>query len=465
MVPIKIENFCCKNRFRITDLTTFCSLDNGENRCCCCVFKKMLIILRKMTIFRLSKRDKFLDKFFILNDDICQLLIDKFTEIKLEDSRSDCDIISLSIDSEKAVDIHVNEHDEKAIQSLQKVQSPYNQIISRQDNKFYNIFKQIHIDDCNKCNYLEFIFESYSYLFHRGYAPHSHNEEDSVELLSIESNVKVSKFNSEGNTIPENEDLHIYITNSSRISQIESLTGLNSLKREINTYIPRELFQKMADFIAVFVQMIYEYIPGKWAAGSNEKMKQGKFCPYQIFNLCIRKYLTLLKQNEASGVKSESRDLVVHDQSKDKSLSLVYYLWCVIEDYTYLRQQLITLSFLWSYDHRSGKFYLNKQAYFSIISLKTKIMTYFSANKLQDCEAFISDLMTLARALSAKPKFQLVLIVIYITCKNTSFCNMYNGIQEVSGLRNIFSTSDMAYFEEFAYRTNRCAVGLGFDII
>ena len=76
-------------------------------------------------------------------------------------------------------------------------------------------------------------------------------------------------------------------------------------------------------------------------------------------------------------------------------------------------QQSMTLQFLWSFDHRTGKFFLNEHAFFSFSTIKTKIIFYFTqkhGKTLDQAEKFINDLYFVSKSLSMRPKFQLILI-------------------------------------------------------
>ena len=75
----------------------------------------------------------------------------------------------------------------------------------------------------------------------------------------------------------------------------------------------------------------------------------------------------------------------------------------------------MTLQFLWNFDHQSNKFYLSEQAHFSFETLKTKILFFYSRNNLPQLEAeiFVRNLYNVAKTLSMRPKFQLILISLY----------------------------------------------------
>ena len=79
---------------------------------------------------------------------------------------------------------------------------------------------------------------------------------------------------------------------------------------------------------------------------------------------------------------------------------------------TLIEKHLVTLQFLWNFDHRSCRFYLNDRAYFSLETLKNKIIPYLNGKGVSNDYAhnFVLNLYNIARALSMRPKFHLVLI-------------------------------------------------------
>ena len=72
----------------------------------------------------------------------------------------------------------------------------------------------------------------------------------------------------------------------------------------------------------------------------------------------------------------------------------------------------VTIQFLWSFDYRSGKFILNEHAHFGFNTLKTKIFFHYNQHKrpISESEKFISDLYSISKSLSSRPKFQIILI-------------------------------------------------------
>ena len=98
--------------------------------------------------------------------------------------------------------------------------------------------------------------------------------------------------------------------------------------------------------------------------------------------------------------------------------SLTYHnlMLKILGDVETIERHCLTLRFLWSFDHKSGRYLLNEHTYFSFEILKTKILFYYSQNFLPGAEKFISDLFSVSKSLSLRPKFQLILIcIIYMS--------------------------------------------------
>jgi len=75
------------------------------------------------------------------------------------------------------------------------------------------------------------------------------------------------------------------------------------------------------------------------------------------------------------------------------------------------QQHLVTFKFLFCFDHRCGKFYLNEYSHFNLATLKTKILFYFNERgNVEEYDNFVNNLYSVSKQLSARPKFQLALV-------------------------------------------------------
>ena len=413
----------CKNDYKLSDLNTTCSFNVKRSfKCSLCIFKRMLYLTKKMPVFRYSSKDfsghiNLWKHFFSYNAMICQVIIDKF-EIDMDDDSSGDQDEDEDMDVDLCVDIEVEDGQERdrgrsrgrnrdldqddqdtiedITNELQTLEvAPFkippeveNTVFNESFQKLYQVFRQIHTDQQNSCFYLEGIYENPSFLIKKYGA-----NIDSKELISITS-CRSSKIN-------ENNIMNYW--DDSDFKFLEFIGDYSFVKEKIKDYLPLKTSQSLFLFFRI---ALLHVSPDKKAVVGHTGTR--------LVSLAIEKYLN-----------STSKNLSLHYDNLLKSAELL----------TIMEEHSVTLQFLWSFDHKTGKFYLNEHSHFDFNTIKTKILFYYSQNNAKNAatnehneqneqsrsqqdkdrieaeiQKFILDLYTVSKSLSMRPKFQLVLI-------------------------------------------------------
>ena len=394
----------CQRGFSFKEISNGGGCDLNTNRCSCCMSIKMLCVIKLMTTFRLSQTDMYLKDIYFYNCEICDKIIKFISDGPLDDNvqsetqekeRTICaspyqdqgqDLQSISTNedtderNDSGIELIVPCSPEPINRNCNKILSFPNTWKENLRFKFLGMFEQFHKDDLNLCKYMDHIFESSSYLFKKGIL--FSNNENSVELVCIETNVSVKRCSLDSDfsnihvgNLDNSKNIkaeNYYVTNShegkypnhtqarmlwNNISgcengQVKNLVGpigpigpIGSSSSKSSTSQSnnrKELFQKTGDFVAFLIQMLFNHIPFN-------TLNSYKFCPYDVFNLIIQRYFSIEKKETAKGRPEEN----------DRTLKSKH-LWNIIENFKSLRQRLVILTFLWSFDHRYGRFYMNE---------------------------------------------------------------------------------------------------------
>ena len=431
---IKNNSKNCRNNYKLANTQQFCPFEvKWEDKCHWCVFKRMTPLTEKMPVFRFSGSDNddkdqknFWRLYFSVNFKVTARVIDYFklelvaydhghglqsmyegVEIKKRTDRRFGKSVKL-IEKQSSSDTHmgssltssstaskrkIEDHPDNSVTVSPEVQA-IQKVIKLNDScqnalyKIYNILKQIHTDQMTKKPYLDGIFENPTYLFKRlGVSPNRNI--DSIELISIETYrdplTKGIQFHNP--LVAQPQRPHQHGSTSS-----PNATSAKNIINQMDNFSPLKITSHLHSFMLAIIRLFSN------TSSIGDGRGQIATCAIQMISIAVRNLEAA--RNAKSNLNSYDRQKVSEALQKN-----LYDTTNFIEK---IDKAMVTLQFLWSFDHITGKFYLNHQAHFSFETLKTKIFL-----KLEESAAakFISDLYITAKTLSARPKFQLLLMV------------------------------------------------------
>ena len=270
--------------------------------------------------------------------------------------------------------------------------------------KLFNMFHQVHQDHINSCFYLEGMYENATYFLNR--------LEDSYELISVSSHERKQVKN-----VFDKKALIRYV--NSDFDMLDFGRGhewdFNFMTGKIRSYLPLKPIQRLFIFLRISTALITH--PDQTSQVLNRNPVGSR-----LTQLAIQKYKT-----------ASPEDTAMYYENLIKTMN-------IMEDY---ENHSLTLKFLWSFDYRSGNFFLNENAYFNLKTIESRVLTYYNRkfqtgskpesgsetkivknaeNLSRMKNEFISNLYCISKSLSTKPKFQLILISLaYMTFGATKY--------------------------------------------
>ena len=344
--------------------------------------------------------------------------------------------------------------------NIEKIEIMYkNDAHMKSLRKLYSAFNQINQDQLNSSFYLEGMFENPSYIFNK--FGRELTQLSSKELVSIETpknlapgltqNSFLGFWDSQHVTnmevVGDFEDFGRHALQSS-CSNTSTTTTTNTCwsRKKINNYHPLKISVHVHKFAQILINTVS--MDGLERAGNKTQeilqnvggVERIIVTPgIQVISWAISK-LNSIQYRNIFGSEFLYKNVL-------NSLQIIN----VVGNTT------LQLQFLWNFDHQTGRFYLNEHAHFSFETLKTKIKFYHNSKGLEQREAenFILQLYTVAKTLSMRPKFQLILISLAFA-GHTMLCCTRPIFHEQCQVSGYYTKSEIESLNIKLHIYNRC---------
>ena len=461
--------------------------------CKWCIFKKVLFLVKKMTCFKLNNNDAdaHLKDFYKCNEFICQNVIEELDLGKdnLQKNEQSLPSPSSSEENDKCRSVEIIPLNQTKLQT-------HTETLSK---TLFKMFKQFHQDDINSCNYLIEMFESLNSLAKKSENYRSSMmSTDSIEIVALTQAEPFSIGKSMLDRKEQADNISDWLPYWSAVDAIKMDDNLHSgsphsfLKNNMNDHLPLKKYQKYRLFIKVLMSLVFDCVPETLLRGNRGNcdsfMNSNEFSDpsselglpqNQINFLCIyREGINMVMKCVYENTKytaAGNNDIILNEAKK--SIPNEYFKM-MMEYYKKLKLQLITLQFLWSYDHRYERFYLNENVYFSLNTLKRKIEFYFAKKldathitsssstfdtketlqALKESKKFIQNLQFISKNLSSKPKFLLIIITLtYILKHHTEF---YRELCSNLTFDKFMKTPPLVYLREYSEKAEVTLISL-----